>query len=107
MANEIRRVGKNYFVQTPNLYFPLEPHWLFPFFQFLPFRLRVFMTQNFDIGGYPKTKDFAKAVNRVKEVKLLSENEMRHLFPDGKCYREKFFLLTKSIVMYKFPTSLQ
>lgn len=102
MANEIRRAGENYFIQTPNFYFPLEPHWLFPFFQFLPFRLRVFMTQHFNIGGYPKTKNFSEAVNRVKEVRLLSKKEMQRLFPDGKCYEERFFFLTKSIIMYKF-----
>ena len=36
MADEIRRVGKRYFVQTPNAYFPLEPHFLVPGFQFMP-----------------------------------------------------------------------
>ncbi|MGV3765457.1 MAG: class I SAM-dependent methyltransferase [Chitinophagaceae bacterium] len=101
MANEIRRIGKSYFIQTPNLYFPIEAHWLFPFFQFLPFPLRVYMTQHYDIGGYPKTNDKAKAVDRVKEVRLLSTREMKKLFPGGICYREKFYGLTKSIIMYK------
>lgn len=29
-AKEIRRVARGYFVQTPNRYFPLEPHFLVP-----------------------------------------------------------------------------
>ena len=29
---KIIRAGRRYFVQTPNKRFPLEPHFLFPFF---------------------------------------------------------------------------
>src|SRR5690606_38569539 len=36
MAAEIQRVGKRYFVQTPNKYFFIEPHYALPLFQFLP-----------------------------------------------------------------------
>jgi hypothetical protein len=107
MANEIRRVGKNYFVQTPNYYFPIEAHWLIPFFQFMPFAVRVFITQHFSIQGYPKTKNREAAKKRISEVRLLSPREMKRLFPDGKLYREKFMLMTKSISMYKFPLTPQ
>lgn len=34
MAAEMMRVGKHHFVQTPNKYFPIEPHYLLPMFQF-------------------------------------------------------------------------
>jgi hypothetical protein len=102
MASEVRRVGKNYFIQTPNYYFPIEPHWLFPFFQFFPFDIRVWLTQNFNLGNFPKSVSKEKAISRVKEVQLLTEKEMRFLFPEGNVYREKFFGLTKSVTMYHF-----
>ena len=102
MANEVIRVGKNYFIQTPNRYFPIEPHWIFPMFQFFPFRLKVFLTQNFNIGNYKKTGSRQAAEDRCREVQLLTESQMQTLFPDGKVYREKFFGFTKSITMYNF-----
>ena len=40
MANETMRVGKKFFVQTPNKYFPIEPHYFFPFFQFMPYKMK-------------------------------------------------------------------
>jgi 2-polyprenyl-3-methyl-5-hydroxy-6-metoxy-1,4-benzoquinol methylase len=37
-AHEIARVGRAYWVQTPNRRFPVEPHLLTPFLHFLPTR---------------------------------------------------------------------
>lgn len=103
MAKEVRRVGRNYYVQTPNYYFPIEPHWLFPFFQFLPYRLRVEMTKNYDLGNFKKTGNKSAAMTRVDEIKLLTPKEMKELFPEGGMYKEVFMGLTKSITMYHFP----
>jgi hypothetical protein len=105
MAKEIRRVGKCYYVQTPNYWFPMEPHWMFPFFQFMPFKMRVFLTKNFDLGYYPKCVTKKAAIERVEEVKLLTEGEMKELFSEGKVYREFLLGLKKSITMYHFPVS--
>jgi ubiquinone/menaquinone biosynthesis C-methylase UbiE len=103
MADEVIRVGKYYFIQTPNLFFPIEPHWLFPFFQFMPFKIKVFLTNNFNLGHYKKSKNKLAAIERVNEVKLLSEAKMKRIFPKGKVYREYFLGFKKSISLYSFP----
>ena len=45
VADEIRRVGRAYWVQTPNYYFPIEPHALLPFLQFFPPKARPYLVQ--------------------------------------------------------------
>lgn len=52
MANEIRRVGKGYFLQTPSYWFPVEPHFLIPLFQFCPVSVRVAILRRVEIVGY-------------------------------------------------------
>ncbi len=100
MANEVRRVGKRYFLQTPNRWFPIEPHFLFPFFQFLPVSIRVFLLRNFPLGWIGKIPDAKRAREIVKSIRLLDRKELRELFPGAHFYEEKFFGLTKSFVVY-------
>jgi len=100
-AAEIRRVGKRYFIQTPNYYFPIEPHFLFPFFQYLPLRLRVCLLRHFNLGWYRRIRDYQKAAEIVKSIRLLKKCELIQLFPGAKIYREKVLGLTKSFILYK------
>jgi hypothetical protein len=103
MADEVRRVGECYFVQTPNYYFPVEPHWLFPFFHYLPFDTRVLFDRKFSLGHYQRSVTQHAAVERVSEVKLLTERQMKQLFPEGQVYREYCLGLIKSVTMFHFP----
>lgn len=100
MANEIRRVGKRYFVQTPNRYFPIEPHFIFPFFQFLPTRIQIFVVMNLSIGWAGRSPTREAALARVSSVDLLSRSRLQRLFPNTKLYRERVFGLTKSFTVY-------
>ena len=100
MAGEIKRVGKRYFVQTPNRNFPLEPHFFFPGFQFLPLSTRIWLLQHFDLGWYKKIPDYTAARQEVETIRLLSRRDVRRLFPEGTLHDERFAGLTVSFVIY-------
>lgn len=101
MAEEVMRVGKRYFIQTPNKYFPIEPHFLFPFFQFLPVSARVKLLQRFNLGWYPRIPEKAKARAIVEEIQLLEKKQFKGLFPTARLYEEKILWMTKSFIAYE------
>jgi len=101
MASEIIRVGKKHIVQTPNKYFFIEPHYLLPFFQFIPNKLKYYILTKTKLSRLKKwDKNFAKQY--IKEIRLLSEKEMKTLFPKSKIYFEKFLGMNKSFTMHNF-----
>ena len=100
MADEIRRVGKRYFVQTPNAYFPIEPHFLVPGFQFMPLDLRTLLLTKFRLGWTPRERDWKKAREIAGSVRLMTESEVMRAFPGASIYRERFAGLTKSVIAY-------
>lgn len=101
MAREIRRVARGYWVQTPNKWFPIEPHFLVPFWQFLPSWLRARLLMRRQIGFVGQVQDYLLAKATVEEIRLLTAREMRWLFPDGQLQREKVGPLTKSIILHR------
>lgn len=101
MAEEIARVGRRYFVQTPNYYFPIEPHFLFPCFQFLPLQVKVFLLRHLALGWAGRVPDEIQARAVVNSIRLLKEPELRNLFPGASIYKERVLGLTKSFVAYK------
>lgn len=102
MAKEAVRVSRCFFVQTPNRYFPIEPHFRFPLFQFLPKRIQIFLqTKTLLINGVKYNKEYAKEI--VDEIKLLSKGELKKLFPESQLYTEYFLGMPKSFIAYSFP----
>ena len=92
MAEEIRRVGRRYFVQTPNRYFPIEPHYLYPFFQFYPPALKIGLARHLRLGW--------GGVAEATTIRLLSKRELLTLFPGSRLYAERWAGLNKSFVVY-------
>jgi len=97
-AEVVRESAPTWWVQTPYRYFPIEPHWFFPGFQFLPFRMRLAITRRWSIGHQPALKDTAQAAELVSSVELISATEMRAYFPDSEIWFERIGGLPKSLV---------
>jgi hypothetical protein len=88
-AKEVRRVGRRYFVQTPNRWFPLEPHYLVPGFQFLPVFVQKWLHTHCDLGNIRKTEPFGT-------IRLMTRNELQELFPGAHILPERVGPLVKS-----------
>jgi hypothetical protein len=99
MAKEIQRVGKAFWVQTPNFWFPMEPHFQVPGWQWMPLRLRTAIIQRWQCGWRGPCADAAGARKLVEEVRLLGRSELQSIFPGAKVVPEQFCGLVKSWIV--------
>lgn len=99
VVEEIRRVARHFYLQTPNKFFPIEPHFLFPFYQFLPTWLQTLLIRFFNLGHMPKASSWSQATAAVASVELMTLSELRDLFPNEVIIREKVCGMTKSFIV--------
>jgi len=101
-ANEIARVGRAYWVQTPNRWFPVEPHLLTPFLHWLPAGMRAALARRFTVWQWitrPSPDRRAFYIEHfLRDIHLLGPAEMELLFPGARVIRERFLGVTKSLV---------
>lgn len=101
MAREVRRLAPAYYVQTPNYWFPFEPHFLMPAWQWLPRRLRIALVQRRRIGHIGPLPHPVAAAAAVDEIRLLRRSELRQLFPDATLVTERVLGLAKSFALVR------
>jgi hypothetical protein len=100
-AEEIQRVGRRYWVQAPNRYFPLEPHFLFPGFQFLPENVRVVIARYWPFSWPKYFRQSPRAIeHEARTVRLPTARELRQLFRGASIHEERVFGLAKSIIVH-------
>ena len=98
-AREMRRVASGLFVQTPYYWFPIEPHYMAPLIHWLPRPLQEAMVRLFPLGYSGKREpDWESAILCIDATRLLDLKAFRLLFPDCQIVKERFFLLTKSLI---------
>lgn len=101
MADEVKRVAPRYLVQTPNYWFPVEPHARTPFLHWLPepWAYRIVMARK--CGFWSKAATVGNAVQTVQSAHMIDFRQMRELFGDARIERERFWGLTKSLIAIK------
>lgn len=104
-AAEVTRVGRRYWVQTPNRRFPVEQHLLTPFVHWLPRAWQHRIVPRFTVWTWlvrpaRDRRDFYLE-HYLNEVRLLDAAEMAALFPGASILRERFLGCTKSLVAVK------
>jgi hypothetical protein len=95
-ADEVRRLSDRYIVQTPSLWFPLEPHSLIPLFQFIPHSIRAILIMLFNINYFPKAKTYSEALVTSRTTLMFTKKRFKELFPEADIQVEKLFGIPKS-----------
>lgn len=97
-AREIRRLAPAYYVQTPNFWFPYEPHFRCAFFHWLPEQVRYRLVMRFALGFSDRKTNLDEAITRVHSARLIDRNQMQALFPDAEHLSERICGMSKSLI---------
>jgi len=100
MADVVRGFSDRHWVQTPYRYFPIEPHWLFPGFQFLPTPAQARVGARWPLtwsGPVSHEQSVADAMG----VELLNLTQFRHYFPDSHVSVERVVGFPKSLIAWR------
>jgi SAM-dependent methyltransferase len=95
MAAEIMRVGKRWFVTTPNRWFPFEFHMRLPFVTWLPgngyLRIGNIVSYNHVQGKYT-------IGSKHKNLRLMSSRELQECFPDSKIIKQRVTFMAETLI---------
>jgi hypothetical protein len=94
MADGVRQVGDAFWVQAPNYYSPLEPHFLSPLCPpYMPEWIRVIGAR---ISPRGNGTTWRKARQELDSIRLLRDGELEAMFPDAEIVPERVYGFVKS-----------
>ena len=89
-AAEVQRVGKGWFVTTPNFWYPVDPHYHLPFVQLLPE-----VTQRGLVRRLGRTP--------YDHLHLLTKGKLKMLFPAGEVVSCRVTFYPETLIAYRAP----
>jgi hypothetical protein len=104
-ASEMQRVGKAFYCQTPNKWFPIEPHLGTLFLHWFPSLLdRYVVFRYLTLWGLMHKPDRNTARLAAKDARLLTKRELKKIFPGAQIVTERVLLMPKSYIAMRPPS---
>jgi 2-polyprenyl-3-methyl-5-hydroxy-6-metoxy-1,4-benzoquinol methylase len=103
-VKELTRVGDCFYLQTPNFWFPIEPHYGVPFIHWLPIVVRAKLMCKWNIGFHKKFLSLLSAYNYADSINLIDQNTLKNLLLEADFKKEidfkkeKILFFTKSLI---------
>jgi hypothetical protein len=104
VAGTISASGRAYFIQTPNKYAPIDPHFprpYVPFFAAYPRHLQARLLTWTDLGSGWRSPNMEMSLTRMASYLPLSVADVRALFPDAEIVMEPPMGVPMSILAYR------
>ena len=101
-AAECDRVAKKIYIQTPNHWFPVEPHLVCAFIHWLPrniYRKLSFLSLNYALFAWRSASLNRIFYEEFDGIRLLRRSQIADLFPNRNIGGEKVMGLTKSFIV--------
>lgn len=95
MASEIMRVGKAWFVTTPNRWYPFEFHMRLPFVTWLPRSGQIWIGQ---IISYNHVKQKYTWGKKRDDLRLMTARELRECFPMSRIIKQRVTFMAETLI---------
>lgn len=95
MADEVRRVGKRWFITTPNRWFPFEFHVRMPLISWLPPR---WMHKAARTWGYNHVHHRYGPGNDYSDVHLMTARQLQRIFPDSLILKPRVTIWPETLI---------
>jgi len=104
-AREVARVGRHYWIQTPNRRFPVEMHIMLPLIHYLPRSWQAAIVNRFTLWErlvHPSEQARAYYLHHfLHELNLLDSGELQTLFPNSTVISERILGIRKSLIAFR------
>jgi ubiquinone/menaquinone biosynthesis C-methylase UbiE len=96
MADEVRRVGKRWFLTTPNRWYPFEFHARMPLLSWLPAPL---MHKVARLWAYNHVQQRYRSGGDYSDVRLLTARQLGRMFPDSRILKPRVTFWPETLVV--------